>query len=120
LAQAETLVAVTAGTAGTYAVDDVAATAAMAGVTVKKPQLFVQTFQSTPALVVSLGPATTAVRFTVAFAATCAGSEGIKLTERVVFGVMAMALELMLTLESATDVALIVTEVPVDVAGGAV
>jgi hypothetical protein len=118
LAQAETLVAVTAGTAGTYAVDDVAATAAMAGVTVKKPQPLAQTCQSTPAFVVSL--ATAAVRFTVALVATCAGSEGMKLTERVVSGVMAMALELMLTLESATDVAVIVTEVPADVTGGAV
>jgi hypothetical protein len=120
LAQAETLVAVTAGTAGTYAVDDVAGIAAMAGVTVKKPQPLAQTCQSTPAFVLSLGPATAAVRFTVPFAATCVGSEGTKLTERVVDGVIAMALELMLTLESATDVAVIVTEVPADVTGGAV
>ena len=44
----------------------------------------------------------------------------MKLTERVVYGLIAMGLELMLTLVSATEVADIVTEVPVDVTGGAV
>jgi len=44
----------------------------------------------------------------------------MKPTERTVDGVIAMGLELILTLGSATDVAVTVTEVPVDVTGGAV
>lgn len=114
----ETLVAVTAGTAGTYGVVAVAGIAAIAGLTVKKPQPLAHTCQSTPALVVSL--ATAAARFTVAFVSICAGSAGMKLTERVVDGLIVMELELMLTLGSATEVATIVTEVPLDVTGGAV
>jgi hypothetical protein len=41
-------------------------------------------------------------------------------TERTCEGLIAMGLEVMLTLGSATDVAVSVTDVPVDVTGGAV
>ena len=114
----ETLVAVTAGTGGTYGVVAVAGIAGMAGLTVKKPQPLEHTCQSTPALVVSL--ATAASRLTVALGCICAGSVGIKLTEGVVDGLIAMGLEMMLALGSATEVAVIVIEVPVEVTGGAV
>jgi hypothetical protein len=120
LDQAETLVAVTAGAAGTYGVVAVAGISAMAGFTVKKPQPLAHTCQSTPAFVASL--ATAAIKFTVAFVSICAGSAGMKLTARVVDGLMAMGSNelLMLTLVSATEVATMVTEVPLDVTGGAV
>jgi hypothetical protein len=64
--------------------------------------------------------ATAAVRFTVAFVWICAGNEGTNPTERVVDGLIAIGLELRVTLGSATDVAMTVTDVPVDVTGGAV
>jgi hypothetical protein len=96
----------------------VAGIAGIAGFTVKNPHPLEQTCQSAPASAASF--ATAAVRFTVAFDAICAGSEGIKLTERVVDGLIAMGLELILTLESATEVAFTVTEVPSAVTGGAV
>jgi hypothetical protein len=118
LDQPETLVAITAGIAGTYGVVAVAGIAGIAGVTVKNPQPLAHTCQSTPAFVASL--ATAAVRFAVALASICAGSEGMKLTEKVVDGWMVMALELILTAGSATEVATIVTGVRVEVTGGAV
>src|SRR5215470_1368705 len=118
LGQPETLVAVTAATGGTYGVVRVAGIAGTAGLIVKKPQPLAQTCQSAPALVASL--TTPAVRFTVALGSICAGSEGMKLTEGVVDGLMAMGLELTLALGSATEVAVIVTDVPVAVTGGAV
>lgn len=118
LDQPETLVAVTAGTAGTYGVVAVAGIAGIAGWIVKKPQPLAHTCQSIPALVASL--ATAAVRFTVAFGCSCDGSEGMKLTEGVVEGLMVMGLELTLALGSATEVAVRVTVVPVAVTGGAV
>lgn len=62
---------------------------------------------------------TAAVRFTVAFVWTCAGNDGMKLTERTVGGLIAIELEI-LTLGFAIDVAVTVTEVPGCVTGGAV
>jgi hypothetical protein len=118
LGQPETLVAVTAGTAAAYGVFVVAAIAGIAGLMVKKPQPDAQTSQSTPAAVVSL--ATAAIRLTAAFGASCAGSEGTKLIESVVLGTIEIGLELRVTLDLATEVAVTVTEVPVVVAGGAV
>ena len=102
--------------------------AGIAGFTVKNPQPLSHTCQSTPAFVVSVASVVTAaVRFTVAFVWICAGNDGTKPTERTVGGLIVMALELRLTLGFATDVAVIVTEVPVTstevpagVTGGAV
>ena len=96
----------------------VAAIAGIAGLMVKKPQPAAQTSQSTPATVVSL--TTAAIRLTVAFGASCAGSEGTKLIERVVTGLIAIGFELMVMLGLATEAAITVTEVPVVVTGGAV
>ena len=84
----------------------------------KNPQPLAHTFQSTPALVVSW--ATAAFILTVAFGCTCAGSDGMKLTVRRESGVIVMALDVILTLVFATEVAVSVTEVPAVVAGGAV
>lgn len=50
----------------------------------------------------------------------CAGSEGTKLTDGVVFGAIRIGFELILAFGSAAKVAVIVTDVPVDVTGGAV
>jgi hypothetical protein len=118
LGHAETVVAVTAGTGGTYGVVSVAGIAGVAGFMVKKPQPLAQRFQSTPALVASF--ATAAIKFMVAFGSIRDGSEGINLTERVVDGLIVMALDLAVALGSATETAVIVTEVPVVVTGGAV
>ena len=96
----------------------VAAIAGIAGLVVKKPQPAAQTSQSTPAAVVSL--VTDAMKLTVAFGASCAGSEGTKLIERVVSGLIAIGFELMVMLGLATEAAVTVTEVPVVVTGGAV
>jgi hypothetical protein len=90
----------------------------MAGLIVKNPQPLGQTYQSTPASIVSF--ATAAIRLTVALAATCDGSEGTNAMEGVVFGLIAMEPELALDCGLATEVATIVTKVPVVVTGGAV
>jgi hypothetical protein len=112
---AVTVGVVTAGVAGTNGVVAVAGTAGIAGFIVKKPQPLAQTVQSVPAFVRSFE--TAAARFTVASAWTCDGADGTKLTERLV-GLIAIGAELILTLGSAVEVALIVTAVPTT--GGAV
>ena len=75
---------------------------------------------------------TAAVRFTVAFVWICAGNDGMKPIERTVGALIAIGCNgfialVMLTLGSATDVAVIVTKfpetatvVPAGVTGGAV
>jgi hypothetical protein len=64
---------------------------------------------------------TAAARFIVAFAWTCEGGDGMKLTaERLVDGAIAIGGDAMLTWGSAVEVALIVTIVPADGTGGAV
>jgi hypothetical protein len=116
--QPETEVAVTAGTAGEYGVFAVAGISGRAGSMIKNPHPLAQTCQSTPALLASF--ATAAVRFTIVFVWTCAGSEGTKLTDGVVFGLIVIGFEMILTLGSAAEVAVMVTDVPADVTGGAV
>ena len=63
--------------------------------------------------------ATAATRLTVPSGCTFPGSDGMKLTEGVVFAAMVIGLDAMLTLESATEVAWTTTDVPGGV-GGAV
>lgn len=109
---------VTAGTGGTYGVVVVAGIAGLAGLIVKKPHPLAQTCQSTPACVGSL--ATAAFRFTVASVCICDGRDGTKLTLSAVSGLIAIGLEVILTLGSAIEVAVKMTEVPEDVTGGAV
>jgi hypothetical protein len=118
LGQPETVVAVTAGAEGTKGVMEVAGISCVAGLIVKKPHPLAHTCQFTPAFVGSL--ATAALRLTEASGCICDGSEGMKLTCSVVSGVIAMGEELMLTLGSATEVAVSTTLVPEDVTGGAV
>jgi hypothetical protein len=96
----------------------VAGIGGIAGVMVKKPQSLAQTCQSTPAPAASF--ATAAVRLIVPLISICDGSEGMKLTERVVDGAIVIGSELILTLGSATEVAVTVTDVPAAVTGGAV
>ncbi len=116
LGHADARVAVTAGIAGTYGVVAVALISGTAGLSVKKPHPLGQTCQSAPALVRSF--ATAAFSWIVSFGCSCDGRDGIKLT-RSVSGLIAMGLELMLTLGSAIEVAVSVTDVPTEVTGGA-
>ena len=118
LGHPDTLVEVTAGTAATYEVFVVAAMAGISGVVVKYPQSPEHcTAQSTPALVESL--MTAAFRLTVFPVSTWVGAEGTKLIVSAAEAVMFTVVDV-LTLESAAEVAVIVTVPPVGTKGGAV
>jgi hypothetical protein len=108
LGHAETVVAVIAGTASTAGVVGVSGIARISGLMVKKPQPLAQTCQSTPACDTSF--ATAALRLTVVLICICDGSDGTKLT-LVASGLSVIGFELILTVGSAIDVAVSVTEV---------